>query len=269
MTMKNKFAILALSAAMLMLAACANKDSPAEQIAADTTPPPQTAAPTVTATTPTETPKPTASPTKAATSTAAPSATPKPEHYYPRAWKQFSEIPGGDEINKIINARFIFADLDGDGAEEMIAYKEVLAEGEYISAPCLSIFDIEGGQELCTEVEIGIDYFYYAKVYLNALNRIIIEDNIMEGYFSYSIYSYENGRAVARSEERNGHEPDIEEWETENRLVRPFGESNPDYPFRYLGLGQLFHESYEPGMPSLVDELADDSEKMEQYRLGN
>ena len=89
-----------------------------------------------------------------------------------------------------MNERYLFSDLDEDGTDEMIAYKEIWREDEYAPTPYLSIFDIADRNEISLQVEIDISYYYYARIYLSALNRIIIEDNMMEGYYSYSILTY-------------------------------------------------------------------------------
>ena len=74
------------------------------------------------------------------------------------------------------------------------------------------------------------------------------------------------------SEERNGHEEDIDEWENKNKLARPWSGENPDFPFRYIGFGQLYYEDYgqsqdqdQDGGESIIGKLVDDSAKMELY----
>ena len=190
---------------------------------------------------------------------------PAPEHFYVRAWKEFLHVYNTSEV---INERYVFADLDDDGEDEMIAYMEIHSEDEYGSAPYMTIFDYEDGAEFSVPVKLGIGFHYYTRIYLSALNRIVVEDNALEGYFSYNIFTYANGKVSVTTEERNGHEPDIEKWEMKNKLVRPWADDNPDHPFRYIGLGHLYYESYDPesGEDSVVGKLVDDSAKMAAYQ---
>ena len=183
------------------------------------------------------------------------------EHYYARAWERFLESTGGEAIE---NARYLFADLDDDGADEMIAYKELRSEDSYTAAPYMTIFDIADGDEIEMPIEIDVSFYYYARIYLNALNNIVIEDDETEGFFSYRICAYDNGVVSYRTDVKNGQEADIEDWEFENKLSRPW-DDNPDYPLRFIGLGQLFYEA-DDSEDSLVHKLIDDSEKMVLYR---
>ena len=194
-----------------------------------------------------------------------PAHTPISEHFFFRAWDEFLH---SYNIGEVQNELYMFADLDGDGEDEMIAYRENLSEHQYSSEPHMTIYDYENGNEISVPVPLNIGFYYYAKIYLSALNQIIVEDNATEGYFYYDIYSYKNGTITVITEERNGLEDDIAEWEVANALVRPWADENPDYPFRYIGLGMLYYESYDPdsGDASIVDRLASDSAKMAAYQ---
>ena len=194
-----------------------------------------------------------------------PTHTPISEHFFFRAWDEFLH---SYNIGEVQNELYMFADLDGDGEDELIAYRELQSAGEYVSVPYMTIYDYENGAELSVPVELGVGFYYYTRIYLSVLNQIIVEDNATEGYFSYSIFTYKNGAVSVFAEERNGLENDIDAWEVANGLVRPWADENPDYPFRFIGLGKLYYESYDPdsGDASIVDRLASDSTKMAAYQ---
>ena len=70
-------------------------------------------------------------------------------HFYVRAWEEFLMLSNDDEVsgNRIVNARYIFVDLDDDSELEMIAYKEIRAEDSFVSVPFMTVFDAEGERE--------------------------------------------------------------------------------------------------------------------------
>ena len=192
--------------------------------------------------------------------------TPKPEVFFVQAWREFL---ASSETDKTVNELYMFTDLDGDGEDEMVAYKEVWKDEEAMTpVPHLTIFDVEGISGIGVPLEINTGYYYYARIYLNALNQIVFEDNIMEGYFSYEVYAYKNGNVEMTYYEKNGQEPDIKDWEDENKLLRPWSEDNHENILRYIGLGQIFHESYDdaPSDDAIVKQLYSDTEKMQVYK---
>ena len=73
------------------------------------------------------------------------------------------------------------------------------------------------------------------------------------------------GDGSGSTDVRNGQESDIEEWESENKLSRPWAEDNPDYLSRFIGLGQVFYEA-EESEESLIRKLINDNEKMALYQ---
>ena len=160
------------------------------------------------------------------------------DDYFVRAWDDFIKPVSGVETR---NARRLFVDLDGDGEEELLAYKELWAPpypetNIWIVTPYLCVFDLEKGKEISALMEVETyDLFYSTMIYVNPLNQIIISEYATEGFYEYVICAYKDGVINSQTEIRNGFEPDNEHWQDAAKLNFPPGSEG--YPMRYLGLG--------------------------------
>lgn len=190
------------------------------------------------------------------------------EHYFVRAWNDFIKPVADAEAR---NFRYLFVDLDGDGEDEMLTYKELWkppVTNIWFVTPYLCVFDIENGKEIRVSMEVEThDLFNSTMIYANPLNKIIISEYATEGFYEYVICTYKDEAINSQVVQRSGRESDNENWQETNKLEVPPG--NGKYFMRYLGLGTQHFGEWDDDYYLFSNpfyDLVDDSEKMKSYK---